>query len=281
MVKKARFKTIMLLSRLNCSHPNLIIMKKLLPILFSAAALIGSYNTVNAQTKDDVKTDGWFHHHRDFSGDVQIQVTYRKSNLNQLNDILATNGLRRLGGNDIWINASMNHAFGKWVWEDGVGFTPITQSDANGIKAKYNQYQIFGRIGYNVLSDKNMRLFPFVGANFSGAVFEIEDKAKIESTSNFSDEILNSSYSKTFYQPNFGIDLGVGFDYLIPVKPKDMGCMIVQRQIPIGVRAGYYINAAQGDWRIDENYKLSGGPDGKQSAVFISFNIGLGFEVKK
>ncbi len=255
-------------------------MKKMLLTLFSAVVLIGSY-TANAQMRDTVKTDSWFHHHHDFTGTMQIQVTYRKSNLNQLNDILATNGLQRLGENDIWINASMNHSFGKWIWEDGIGFTPVTNSDENGVKAKYNQYHIYGRLGYNVLSNKDMRLFPFVGADFSAAVFEIEDKAKIESTSSFSDELLNSTYSKTFYQPNFGIDLGVGFDYLIPVKPKDVGCMIVQRQIPIGIRAGYYINAAQGDWRIDENYKLSGGPDGKQSAVFVSFNIGLGFEVKK
>jgi hypothetical protein len=255
-------------------------MKKLLPALFSAVALIGSY-TANAQMRDTVNTGGWFSHHHDFSGTVQVQVTYRKSNLTQLNDILAANGLQRLGENDIWINASMNRSFGKWIWEDGVGFTPITNSDENGLKAKFNQYQIYGRIGYNVLSDQDMRLFPFVGANFSGSVLEIEDKAKIESTNDFSSEILNSSYSKTFYQPNFGIDLGVGFDYLIPVKPKDMGCMIVQRRIPIGIRAGYYINAAQGDWRIDENYKLIDGPDSKQSAVFVSFNIGLGFEVKK
>jgi hypothetical protein len=255
-------------------------MKKTLLILCSAIALIGSY-TANAQMTDTVRTDRWFSHHHDFTGTVQIQVTYRKSNLDQLNGILAANGLQRLGENDIWINASMNRSFGKWIWEDGLGFTPTTNSDVNGIKVKYNQYQIYGRLGYNVLSDENMRLFPFVGANFSGAVLEIEDKAKIESTSSFSDEILNSSYSKSLFQPNFGIDLGMGFDYMIPVKAKDMGCMIVQRRIPIGVRAGYYINAAQGDWRIDENYKLSGGPDGKQSAVFVSFNIGLGFEVKK
>lgn len=254
-------------------------MKRLLPALFSAMALMGAY-TANAQMRDTVKTDGWFSHHHDFTGTVQVQVTYRKSNLTQLNDILANNGLQRLGENDIWINASMNRTFGKWVWEDGLGFTPTTTSDANDVKAKYSQYQLFGRIGYNVLESKDMRLFPFVGANFSAAIFEIEDKARIESTSSFSDELLTSSYSKTFYQPNFGIDLGIGFDYLIPVKPKDIGCMIVRRQIPIGVRAGYYINAAQGDWRIDENYKLSG-PSGKQSAVFVSFNIGLGFEVKK
>jgi hypothetical protein len=262
------------------NQSKLTAMKKMLPALLMAVALISTYSA-NAQMTDTVKTDGWFHHHHQFTGTAQIQVTYRKTDLGQLNGILTGNGLAPLGENDIWINASMNHSFGKWIWEDGLGFTPVTTSDENDIKAKYNQYQIYGRLGYNVLSNADMRLFPFAGVNFSAAVLDIEDKAGIESTSNFSDEIRNSSYSKTFYQPNFGIDLGVGFDYLIPVKPKDMGCFLVQRQVPVGIRAGYYINAYKGDWRIDDNYKLYDGPDQKQSAVFISLNIGLGFEVKK
>ena len=255
-------------------------MKKLLPALLAVVAFMSTYNA-KAQTTDTVKTNGWFHHHHEqFTGTAQIQVTYRQSDLGTLNGILTSNGLARLGENSIWINASMNHSFGNWIWEDGIGFTPVTTSDANDIKVNYNQYQIFGRIGYNVLSNPDMRLFPFAGLNLSAAILDIEDKARIESTSSFADEISNSSTSKSFYQPNFGIDLGVGFDYLIPVKPKDMGCMLVQRQIPIGIRAGYYINAYQSDWRIDDNYKLTG-PTDKQSAVFVSVNIGLGFEVKK
>jgi hypothetical protein len=252
-------------------------MKKLLPALFIAIVLLAGHN-VNAQTIDSVKSSHWVHH--PFASTMQIQVTYRQSKLGPLNNILASNGLARLGSNDIWINASMNHAFGKWIEEDGIGFTPITSSDQNNLKAKYNQYQIYGRIGYNVLNYADMRLFPFAGINFSAAVLDIQDKNRMQSTSDFSTEILNSTSSKTFYQPNFGIDLGVGFDYLIPVKPKNMGCFTVKRQIPIGVRAGYYINAAQGNWKID-SYKLQNGPDNKQSAVFLSVNIGLGFEVQK
>jgi hypothetical protein len=255
-------------------------MKNKLPLLFLAAALLGSINA-KAQTNDTVRSDNWFSHHHQFTGTAQIQVTYRQSDLHQLNGILTAGGLHPLGENDIWINASMNHSFGKWVMEDGIGFTPITSSDVNNVKAEYNQYQVYGRIGYNVLTQPDMRLFPFAGLNFSAAVLNIEDKNRTQSTSNFTDEVFTSSYNKTFYQPNFGIDLGVGFDYLIPVKPKNVGCFIVHRQIPIGVRAGYYINAARGDWRINDNYKLNDGPTDSQSAVFISVNIGLGLEVKK
>jgi len=252
-------------------------MKKLLPALFiTIAFLVG--HSAKAQTTDSVNSSKWMHHQ--FAGTMQIQVTYRQSRLGELNNALTGSGIGKLGANDFWINASMNHAFGKWIEEDGIGFTPISSSDLNGIKAKYNQYQIYGRLGYNVLNKTNMRLFPFAGINFSAAVLDIQDKNGIQSTSSFSGELRNSTYSKTFYQPNFGIDLGIGYDNLIPVKAKDMGCFMVQRYIPIGVRAGYYIHAAQSDWRID-SYKLQDGPDNKQGSIFVSVNIGLGFEVKK
>jgi hypothetical protein len=116
--------------------------------------------------------------------------------------------------------------------------------------------------------------------NFSAAVLDIQDHNRIQSTDNFTDEILNSTSSKTFYQPNFGIEIGAGFDYQIKVKPKKMECLVIQRTIPIGVRFGYYYNAYAGDWKID-SYKLQDGPTEKQNAVFVSFNIGLGYELKK
>jgi hypothetical protein len=255
-------------------------MKKSLLLLFLVMTLAGVYNA-KAQTTDTVKTGGWFHHDRQFSGTAQVQFTYRQSDLSQLNRVLTNDHLQALGENDIWVNASLNHSFNKLILEGGVGFTPVSSSDANNVKAEYNQYQVYGHLCYNVLDDPNMRLFPFAGLNFSLAVLDIEDKNATQNTSDFSTEIATGSYSKTLYQPNFGIDLGVGFDYLIPVKPKNMGCFMVQRQIPIGVRAGYYINAARGDWRINDNYKLDNGPSNSQSAVFISVNIGLGFEVQK
>ncbi|HVV55647.1 MAG TPA: hypothetical protein VHC47_10000, partial [Mucilaginibacter sp.] len=190
------------------------------------------------------------------------------------------NGLAPLSGNDIWISASTNHIFKQWIMEDGVGFTPWSTSEVNGIKTRFNQYQAFLRLGYNVLKEPDLRAFPFAGINVSAAVLNIDDNNAIKSTSDFSDELLNSSASKTFYQPNLGIELGGGFDYLIKGKEKQTDCFTIKRSIPIGIRAGYYINAARGDWRI-ENYRLNNGPDKNQSAFFVSLNIGLGYEVKK
>jgi len=247
--------------------------------LFIAIALLGSLKA-NAQSTDTSKTMGfgWFRHQ--LAGAAQIQVTYRKADLNGLNQVLNSNGFKSLANNDVWINASMSHIHGKWIFEDGIGFTPITTSDNDNLKAKYNQYQLYTRAAYNFSNDPNLRLFPFVGLNFSAAVLDIQDNNRIQSTSDFSQELLNSTSSKTFYQPNFGIELGAGMDYLIPVKTKNMGCFELKRNIPIGLRAGYYINAAQSDWRID-SYKLQNGPDNKQSAVFVSINIGLGYEITK
>ena len=231
-----------------------------------------------AQSTDTVKTMGWFHHQ--LAGAAQIQVTYRKADLGQINQILNNNGLHSLENNDIWYNASMNHIHGKWLFEDGIGFTTVTTSDNDNLKAKFNQYQLYTRVAYNVSNNPNFRLFPFVGLNFSAALLNIQDNNAIRSTSDFSTELLNSTASKTFYQPNFGIEFGAGMDYLIKVKPKVTDCFTIERNIPIGLRAGYYLNAAQGDWRVD-SYNLQDGPNRKQSAVFVSLNIGLGYEIIK
>jgi len=255
-------------------------MKKLLTIFF--AAILLSSSAVIAQNADTVKTSGWFGHNmHDIAGTAQIQVTYRYTYFAPLNRILSANGIPALSGNDVWFNASMNHIHNQWIIEDGLGFTPTSSSQANGIKAKFNQYQGFLRLGYNIVQNNDIRLFPFAGVNVSAAVLHIEDRNAIRSTSDFSDELLNTSASKTFYQPNFGIELGGGLDYIIKLTEKKTDCFTIQRSIPIGVRAGYYINAARGDWRVGDNYRLQNGPDKNQSAFFVSVNIGLGYAIKK
>jgi hypothetical protein len=252
-------------------------MKKVFIILSISVSIFGTLSA-NAQSSDTTGTRHWFKH--DVAGAVQIQATYRKTNLNQLNQILNSNNIPSLSHNNIWINASMSHIFKKFIVEDGIGFTPITSSEANGIKAKYNQYQAFLRFGYNIAENSSYRLYPFAGVNFSAAVLGIKDNARINNTTDFSQEILNSTSSKTFYQPNFGIDLGAGFDYLIKVKSKQMDNFEVERNIPIGVRVGYYINAYQGDWKI-EDHSLQNGPSNKNSALFVTFNVGLGYHISK
>jgi hypothetical protein len=250
-------------------------MKKLIYTL--AITLFGALS-VKAQSADTVKTHSWFKH--TIAGAAQIQVTYRQSDLNQLNTALNKNNIPSLSDNNIWINASMSHIHRKWLFEDGIGFTPFSTSEVNNVKARYNQYQAYFRAGYNVSQSSDYRLYPFAGLNFSEAVLNIQDNNREQSVSDFSQEILNSTSSKTLYQPNFGIELGAGFDYLIKLKPKKMDCFEIERNIPVGLRLGYYINAAAGDWKID-NYTLANGPGNKQSAVFVSLNIGLGYLLKR
>jgi hypothetical protein len=255
-------------------------MKKLTSALLLITALFGTA-TLKAQT-DTVKTKSWFMHGHDFAGAAQIQLTYRKGNISQLNQILNNNGIPSINQYDLWINASMSHIHHNWLMEDGIGFTPVAKSSQNNLDVKYNQYQAYLRLGYNVSQNSNFRLYPFAGINLSAAILNIEDKNRIQSTSNFSDELLNSTSSKTFYQPNFGIDLGAGFDYVIKLKPKQMECFTIQRNIPIGIRAGYYFNTYASDWRLYHNYTPeANNPNQKQSAIFLTFNIGLGYEVKK
>lgn len=251
--------------------------------ILPAFILVFSVSFANAQNSDSTRYGGWFSHNmHGIAGTAQIQATYRYTYMGPLNRILGADGLPTLGNNDIWLNLSMNHLHNNWIIEDGVGFTPwTTATGQNGLKTSFNQYQAFMKLGYNVVKNSDLRVFPFAGINVSAAVLNIEDNSHIKSTSDFSGELTNSSISKTFYQPNFGIDLGGGFDYLIKMKEKSMDCFTIERSIPIGFRAGYYINASHGDWRVDNNYKLQNGPDKNQSAFFVSVNIGLGYEIKK
>ena len=251
-------------------------MKKHIYYLFSLITLLSTI-TAKAQT-DTIKTRGWFKH--DIAGAAQVQLTYRKGNITGLDQALGNNGIPALKEYDLWINASMSHIVNKWMFEDGLGFTPIATSDVNDLNVKYNQYQAYFRVGYNVSQSPVFRLYPFAGINFSASVLDIQDNPGIKSVTNFSDELLNSTASKTFYQPNFGVELGAGFDYVIKLKPKKMDRFTVERNIPIGVRAGYYINTYAGDWKIN-SYSLQNSPNQKQSAVFVSFNIGLGYGIKK
>ncbi|OKS85362.1 hypothetical protein [Mucilaginibacter polytrichastri] len=252
-------------------------MKKLFNLLILG---IGFCGVANAQstTTDDGK--GWFSNN--IAGAAQVQVTYRNTNLDQVNRILNNNNIPSLKGNDVWINLSMSHVHKQWIFEDGLGVTPLSTSEGtNNIKAKYGQGQAYFRAGYNIAKSDDSRFFPFVGLNFSAAMLKIEDKGRQESTNDFSQELLTSTSSKTLYQGNFGIELGAGYDYLIKLKTKKIdNCVEVQRNIPIGIRAGYYINAARSDWKID-GHSLDNSPDKNQSAVFISLNIGLGYNVRK
>jgi len=248
-----------------------------LNILFIAASVF-VVKTAVAQNTDTAKYMGWRSH--DISGAAQIQVTYRKGNTTQLNQDLNSVGLPSLASKDVWINLSMAHYNHNWIMEDGLGFSPWSSSSVNNLKATYSQYQAYFRAGYNVSQDIDFKLYPFVGLNFSAAILDIQDNARIQNVTNFSQEILNSTSSKVFYQPNFGIELGAGFDYFIKLKPKQIDCVEIQRNIPIGLRAGYYINTYASGWKID-NYSLQNGPSAKQSNVFVSLNIGLGYEIKK
>lgn len=248
-------------------------MKKIFPLLLSAALFI-SFN-VRAQTRDT--TYRWMRHTK--AGAVQIQLTYRQADISGLNQALTADGLRPISPNNVWLNLSMHHIDGNFITEDGVGLTPLAMSSNNGLYAKYNQYQVFFRFAYNILPAGDAKLYPFAGLNLSAAVLDIDDDARLQNTGSLAGELLNNTSSKTLYQPNFGIELGAGFDYLIPVKAKQIDCFVIKRNIPVGVRVGYYINTYSSDWKVD-NYGLAGGNQ-KQSAVFASFNIGLGYELSK
>ncbi len=249
-------------------------MKTYTKTLFFAVAITASSMVANAQRMMS----------KEVAGTMQLQGMFRESKLGQLNGILNANGIPSLPDNNYWLNLSMNHIYNRVIIEDGIGasFTSTSApNNANGIYAKYNQFQVFGRAGYNVVKDDNMRLFPFVGLNLSQAMLRIRDDRRTQSTSDFSTELLNSTSSKTLWNPRFGLEFGAGFDYLIGVKDKKIDNYTIHRYIPIGVRLGYYLQTSNSNWKIDGNYNLNNGPNNKQSNVFVNINIGLGYKVQR
>jgi hypothetical protein len=247
---------------------------KLIYTLLLAAGLLTIGATARAQ--DDFP--------KEVAGTMQLQGMYRQSKLGQLNGILGANGIPALPESNYWLSLSMNHIRNNWVIEDGIGasFTSTSAANAtNGIRAKYNQYQIYGRLGYDVSTRAKMRAFPFVGINLSTAMLRIQDNTRMQSTSNFSPELTNLTASKTLWNPRFGLEFGGGFDYLIAMKDKKMDNITIHRSLPIGLRFGYYLQTSNSPWRVDDNYKLQNGPDNKQSNVFVNLNIGLGYKVQR
>ena len=221
---------------------------------------------------------------KDIAGTMQLQGMFRESKLGQLNGILNANGIPALPDNNYWLNLSMNHMHERFVMENGIGASFTSSSapnTANGIHAKYNQFQIYGRAGYNIAKSENMRLFPFVGINLSQAVLRIRDDRRIQSTSDFSSELLNSTSSKTIWNPRFGLEFGGGFDYLIGVKDKKIDNYTIHRYIPVGVRIGYYLQTSNSNWRVEGTHNLNNGPNNKQSNIFVNVNIGLGYKVQR
>jgi len=250
-------------------------MNKFTRIILLSAGIAVITVSANAQTITTKK---------EVAGTMQVQGMFRQGNLGQLNGILNANGIPALPDNNYWINLSMNHIYKKFIWEDGIGASITSTSGANstnGIYAKYNQFQVYGRAGYNISTNENIRMFPFIGLNLSQAMLRIRDDRRMQNTADFSQELLNSTSSKTLWNPRFGLEFGGGFDYLVRAKDKQVDNYSIHRYVPIGVRLGYYLQASNNNWKVDGNYNLNNGPNNKQSGVFVNINIGLGYKVQR
>src|SRR5258708_767889 len=216
----------------------------------------------------------------EFSGGINFQAGYRKNNIDQLNSALGKNGLPTLSNNNIWYNLSFTHDYKRLITELGLGFTIPSKSDANGIKTSYYQNQFFFRAGYNITGSHDFRLYPFAGINVSRAVLRIKDNRPSSNTNDFTNQVLTPTLAKTIHQNNFGIDLGAGFDYLIKLKSKQIEGHEIQRTLPVGIRAGYYIQTSAAKWKFDEN-SISNSPQQQTNSFFATISIGLGYLITK
>jgi hypothetical protein len=236
-----------------------------------------------AQGTDTVKTHNWMHNgwNKRMAGSLDLQVEYRKNNVSQLNNYLVQNGFGTLANNSAWYNLGMTRIYNnKLITTLGIGGTGSESVTANDVKISLFRGQIQVGAGYNLSTNSAYRFYPTVGLNFQNSFLKVKDNGNINSTTDFGTELTKSSASKTLNQMTFGIELGGGFDYVIKLKSKQMDCVTVDRNIPIGIRAGYYIAASNSDWKVD-GHKLLTGPDAKTNSVFVTLVVGLGYEVHK
>ena len=236
-----------------------------------------------AQNADTVKTQSQMHSgwHKDMTGGLELQAEYRKNNVRDINAYLVPKGFPLLANNSTWFNLSMTRMYNnRLITTLGIGGTAPESATANNVKVSIFRGQIQIGAGYNLSTNAAYRFYPTVGLNFQNSFLKVKDNGNINSTTDFGQEITQSSSSKTLNQHTFGIELGGGFDYVIHLKSKQMDCVTVDRTIPIGIRAGYYIAASNSDWKVD-GHKLTTGPDSKPNGVFLTFVLGLGYGVHK
>jgi hypothetical protein len=234
----------------------------------------------NADTASrNKKADHW--HRFDVAGSFDFQVEYRKNNVDELNSYLTQQGFGALNNNNIWLNLAANKIYAnKLVTMLAIGATPQASVTANDIKVSLWRGQIQIGAGYNLSSSTSYRLYPMVGVNFGDAKLKVKDMGNINNTNDFGEALFNQSASKTLHQHTFAIELGAGFDYVIKLKDKQMDCFTLQRNIPIGIRVGYYLPTYMSNWEVDD-HELLNGPEKKVSSFFATLSIGLGYGVKK
>ncbi len=240
-------------------------------------------SAAKAQSADTVKRNSWRNHdwNKNVSGATEIQVEYRKSHVGKLNTYLVEQGFPALDDNNIWYNLGMSRIYNnRFITTLGIGGTGSKSVVANDVKVSMFSGQIQVGAGYNVATSTNYRLYPTIGLNFQNSFLKVKDLGNINSTTDFGEELTKSSSSKTLNQYTFGLEFGGGFDYVIKLKSKQMDCVTLERNIPIGIRAGYYLPVSNSDWRVDD-HKLVNGPDVKTGSFFVTVVLGLGYGFHK
>lgn len=249
-------------------------LKKLL--LF--ALLCGSAALAQAQNNDD----GYYgFRHLPYSVTSNLMLGIRSRDLSQLNRSLNANGITAVSGNNPWFGLSVEQLFRQRLnLELGVAANASSSGFSQGIEAHYLQSQLFMRFGYNLTKTDNFRFYPFLGLNLSYQSLNLKDNLGINRTSDFNNTLLNYTASKTLDNASFGVELGLGYAYYIPLKTRMKGNVEVKESLPIGLRAGYYLQATSDDWYV-EDHALTNGPDKKGSNVFVTLTVGIGTLIRR
>jgi len=207
-----------------------------------------------------------------------LQLKSKNVDLSELNQFLSTNGYTSSLSEDFMpLCLGVDMVFKRFVV--GMGFNVMNSKSVkkqNQSQIIYANQEFFIDIGYDLLKNEKLRLYPFVGFIHNSVSLDIRDLQDTIPT-NFQEVFDNPSNNATLFQGVTNIDLGLGFNYMFFIGERKTTCGKAKIYLPIGIKTGYNIQYSDGAWHLNNN-PLNNSPAIDYSGPYVSINIGYGIK---
>ncbi len=206
---------------------------------------------------------------REQAGRGFFEVGYMGLDLRDLNAALVSAGLPQLEEQYLTLGGAGFGQVGRWlIGGQGAGLLGQhrTTTDGSYDVSLGGGYGMF-RLGYNVLSQGNLDLFPSLGIGGGGMQLEIRGR----SAPTFGEVLAAPGRSSRMSTGAFIMGVGVDGNYriLLGRTPKgESGGML------IGFSAGYMFSPWTSAWELDNLNSVAGGPSAKIEGLYARFSIG-------
>jgi hypothetical protein len=202
-------------------------------------------------------------------GEGCFSIGWTRIDVGPLNDVLQPLGYERLGANALSLGGS-GHSFIGRLLIGGQGHGLLTGGrDANLLvgpfRTRLHQGYGFFDIGWVAVRTGEMELAPLLGIGGGATQLTITDRA----TAPFGDVARDPRRSSRLTRSAFLLDLGAALTRFIPLGDSPRGT----HGLVVGVRAGYVLAPAEGEWR-DGDVELVGGPDSGLAGPYVRILFG-------